>query len=81
MYSYTYNGVTYTAKNLVDLQLKLEEAGFKGDVIKFFNLTALEELEKEQEVLDLLEDNSFEEEMQIANENLDVEIYDEKDRH
>jgi hypothetical protein len=80
MYSYTYKGVIYTAKNLIDLQMQLEAAGYTGNVAEFFNQQALEQLQEEADIAQIPDDD-LEEELDIANENLDVEIYDEKDRH
>ena len=50
MYSYTFNGVIYSAKTLPELQELLEAQGFKGDVIEIFNNIALQSLEEDEQL-------------------------------
>ena len=50
MYSYTFNGVIYSAKTLPELQELLEAQGFKGNVIEIFNNIALQSLEEDEQL-------------------------------
>ena len=49
MYSYTFNGITYTANSVLELQMKLEEVGCTDDVIAFFNQETLAAMQEEED--------------------------------
>lgn len=50
MYSYTFNGITYTANSVLELQMKLEQVGCTDDVIAFFNQESLASLQDDEDL-------------------------------
>jgi len=50
MYSYTFNGITYTANTVLELQMKLEQVGCTDDIIAFFNQEALASLQDDEDL-------------------------------
>lgn len=50
MYSYTFNGITYTANTVLELQMKLEQVGCTDDIIAFFNQEALASLQNDEDL-------------------------------
>jgi hypothetical protein len=80
MYTYTFNGVVYTADNLIKLQELLEEAGYTGNVAKFFSeivnedidsayVAAMNDLNNEE----LFNNNSLEQDLKADYEHDDLD--------
>lgn len=76
MYTYTFNGVIYSADNLIKLQVLLEKAGFTGNVASFFNEIVNKDMDSSYEAAmnslhdeELITKDSLEQDLQADYEN------------